>query len=223
MRVRFGDCAFDTETRELFRGGKLVHLSPKAFRLLELLIAARPRALSKKELCEQLWPDTFVSEGNLASLAADVRAAVGEKARASRPLRTVYGYGYAFSGEALVETGQAPAPPGRRQWLIWNEQEIPLVEGENILGRDRDARVHIDDTTVSRHHARILVSNAESHLEDLQSKNGTSVSGKPANGRVRLSDGDEIKLGSVFLTFRTCAPEQSTETLRKKNQAREPR
>lgn len=216
MRVRFGDCAFDPETRELFRGGKPVHLSPKAFRLLELLIAARPRALSKQELSKQLWPDTFVSEGNLASLAADIRAALGEKARDSRPLRTVYGYGYAFSGEALAETGQAPAPAGRRHWLIWNEHEIPLVEGENIMGRDRDAGVRIDDTTVSRHHARILVSNAESHLEDLQSKNGTSVSGKPANGRVRLSDGDEIKLGSVFLTFRTNAPEKSTETLRKK-------
>jgi DNA-binding winged helix-turn-helix (wHTH) protein len=215
MRVRFGDCAFDPETRELFRAGKAVHLSPKAFRMLELLIAARPRALSKQELSEQLWPDTFVSEGNLASLAADIRAAVGEKARESGPLRTVYGFGYAFSGEALPETSEAPAPAGKRHWLIWNEQEIPLSEGENILGRDRDAEARIDDTTVSRHHARILVA-GESHLEDLQSKNGTSVNGKPANGRVRLSDGDEIELGSVFLTFRETGPEQSTETLRKK-------
>src|SRR6202162_3037657 len=103
MRVVFGDCTFDSETRELFRGAAAVRLSPKAFRLLELLIENRPRALSKQELQEKLWPKTFVSEANLASLAAEARRAIGDTARGSRLLRTVYGFGYAFSGEATIE------------------------------------------------------------------------------------------------------------------------
>src|SRR5512144_724807 len=99
MRVSFGDCTFDSETRELLRGGKAVHLSPKAFRLLELLLEERPRALSKEQLQEKLWPRTFVSEANLAGLAAEARRAIGDSSKGSKLLRTVYGFGYAFSGE----------------------------------------------------------------------------------------------------------------------------
>ncbi|MFN2384717.1 MAG: FHA domain-containing protein [Thermoanaerobaculia bacterium] len=216
MRVRFGDCTFDSETRELLRRGKAVHVSPKAFRLLELLIAARPRALSKTELAESIWPETFVTEGNLAGLAAELRAAIGEKAHDPGPIRTVYSFGYAFSAETVAEEQLAPArsPAGRRHWLVWDKREIPLAEGENVLGRDVATGVQIDDTTVSRHHARILVSSRGSRLEDLGSKNGTFLGGKPVKKPARLSDGDEIKLGSVFLTFRTSASDESTETVR---------
>lgn len=216
MRVRFGDCTFDSETRELLRSGKAVHVSPKAFRLLELLIEARPRALSKTELSESIWPDTFVTEGNLAGLAAELRAALGEKAHESGPIRTVYSYGYAFSAETSDEAQAGPnrSPARRRHWLVWNKREIPLSDGENVLGRDVSGGVEIDDTTVSRQHARILVSSKESRLEDLGSKNGTFLGGKPVKKPARLSDGDEIKLGSVFLTFRTSASDESTETVR---------
>jgi DNA-binding response OmpR family regulator len=44
MRVVFGDCTLDSETREFLRGRAPVHLSPKAFRMLELLLEKRPRA-----------------------------------------------------------------------------------------------------------------------------------------------------------------------------------
>lgn len=213
MRVRFGDCTFDSETREFFRRGDRVHLSPKAFRLLELLIEARPRALAKADLLQRIWPETFVTEGNLATLAAEVRVAVGEKAGASGPIRTVYAYGYAFSGETVEEAWHAPPSRVPRQWLVWNKEELPLKEGENVIGRDADAGLRIDDTTVSRHHARILVSDSESRLEDLESKNGTFVGGKPVKVPVRLSDGDEIKVGSVSLTYRVSLPEGTTETI----------
>lgn len=49
MRVAFGDCVLDSETRELTRDGQAVHLSPKSFRLLELLLVERTRALSNEE------------------------------------------------------------------------------------------------------------------------------------------------------------------------------
>src|SRR5512138_1283336 len=62
VRVRFGECTLDSDTRELSRGGEPVHLEPKAYRLLELLMAARPKALSKRDLQEELWPKTYVSE-----------------------------------------------------------------------------------------------------------------------------------------------------------------
>ena len=213
MRVRFDDCTFDPETRELFRGGKTVHLHPKAFRLLEILIESRPRALSKAELHEKLWPGSFVSEANLASLAAEIRRGIGERGRGARTLRTVYGFGYAFSADAIDESS-APKRDAARYCLAWEKEEIPLGIGENVLGRDRGVKVRIDDSTISRRHARIRIDAKGAAIEDLKSKNGTFVQGRKVEKPRRLSDGDRIQIGSVVLTFREFSPEKSTDTRR---------
>jgi DNA-binding winged helix-turn-helix (wHTH) protein len=215
MRVAFGDCTFDTETRELFRGDAPVHLSPKAFRLLELLLESRPRALSKEELQQELWPKTFVSEANLASLAAEARRAIGDRARGSKLLRTVYGFGYAFSGEAREERPAAGDARQSRFSLVRDEREVALPPGDTVLGRDRPAAGRIADGTVSRRHARITVAARDSTITDLGSKNGTFVNGKRVGEKSdRLSDGDRIQLGSVFLQFRAASADKSTETVR---------
>jgi DNA-binding winged helix-turn-helix (wHTH) protein len=215
MRVRFGDCTLDSETRELFRGGHPAHVSPKAFRLLELLLEERPRALSKELLQKKLWPRTFVSEANLATLAAEARRAIGDSARGSTLLRTVYGYGYAFSGEASEESAASRAlPPGRFR-IVRDEEEIPLAPGESTLGRDAKASLRVDDSTVSRRHALLRVTAEGAAIEDLGSKNGTLVNGRKVGSKpVSLRDKDEIQVGSVFLTFRIVSPEKSTRTLR---------
>jgi DNA-binding winged helix-turn-helix (wHTH) protein len=213
VRVRFDDCTFDPETRELFRGGKAVHLHPKAFRLLEILLESRPRALSKAELHKKLWPGSFVSEANLASLAAEIRRGIGEKGRGARTLRTVYGFGYAFSGDAIEEK-RASMPRAARYCLVWERKEMPLTTGENVVGRDRNATVSIDDSTISRRHARILIAGNGATIEELGSKNGTFVQGRKIEKPRRLSDGDRIQIGSVVLTFREFSPEKSTDTRR---------
>lgn len=210
MRVLFGDCIFDSDTRELFRAGKTVHLAPKAFRLLELLVENRPRALSKEELLKQLWPKTYVSEGNLSGLAAEIRRAIGEGPEGS-VLRTVYGYGYAFSATAEKEKAEPPPAQGR-YWLSWNQKEIPLVKGENIIGRDSAANARIDDSTISRRHARVVIADEHASIDDLGSKNGTLVRGHKMNKSTELSDGDVITVGSVNLIFRAVLPATTTVT-----------
>jgi DNA-binding winged helix-turn-helix (wHTH) protein len=210
MRVRFGDCIFDSDTRELFRAGKPVHLAPKAFRLLELLVENRPRALSKEELIQQLWPKTYVSEGNLPGLAAEIRRAIGEGPEGS-VLRTVYGYGYAFSATTEKEKAEPPPAEGR-YWLCWNETEIPLAKGDNIIGRDSAANARIDDSTISRRHARVVIADKRASIEDVGSKNGTFLEGHRVNKPARLSDGDVIAVGSVNLIFRAVLPGTTTVT-----------
>jgi DNA-binding winged helix-turn-helix (wHTH) protein len=216
MRVTFGDCTFDSETRELLRGGAAAHLSPKAFRLLELLIESSPRALPKQELQEKLWPNTFVSEANLASLAAEARRAIGDAARGSRFLRTVYGFGYAFSGETREHRSAARSVRSSPFLLVRGSEEIALEPGDNVLGRDSTVSLQIEDGTVSREHARIRVTGREATIEDLGSKNGTFLDGKRVGKKpLRLSGGEEIQIGSVFLTFRALSSGKSTETLGK--------
>jgi len=102
-------------------------------------------------------------------------------------------------GEAALP---GPSKSGPVYRLIWKRREIDLVEGENILGRDRDAVVWLDSPTVSRRHARIVVSGDKAMLEDLGSRNGTWIKGRQVTGPVRLSDLDEVKLGSVVAVFR---------------------
>lgn len=100
MRFRFGECVLDEESRELLRGGENVHLTPKAFQLMTILLRERPRAVSKTELHERIWPTTFVAESNLPALIREVRSAIDDSARGGRHLRTIHGFGYAFCGTA---------------------------------------------------------------------------------------------------------------------------
>src|SRR5262245_37152823 len=174
MLLRFGDCVFDGKTRELHREGTLVHVPPKVFALLETLLAERPSALSKEKLAESLWPGTFVADGNLARLVAELRDVIGDDAQTPRFVRTVARFGYAFHGDVVEEddarTNTVAPPPYP---LLWGEREFALAEGENVLGRDPAAHVTVDEVSVSRHHARILIDGFSARLEDLGSKNGT--------------------------------------------------
>jgi len=201
--VRFGDFVFDEDTRELLRGGEVVPLPPKAFELLRHLLRRRPAAVSKQELHTLIWPDTNVTDASLATAASDLRAALNDRRRRAQYIRTVHGYGYSFCG-AVEEVAGAPVEPvlGSVYRLIWRRREIELSRGENLLGRDRRSIAWFDSPTVSRRHARILVTGEEAVLEDLGSRNGTWIGGKKITGPVRLSDLDEVKLGSVVMVFR---------------------
>jgi DNA-binding winged helix-turn-helix (wHTH) protein len=214
MHLRFGDFRLDAGARQLFRADIEVHLSPKAFDLLRMLLEARPNALSKTELMERLWPGTFVSEANLSVLVAEIRRALGDDPRTPRFVRTAQRFGYAFCGSAVDLPISRPsvAGPHRRYWLMTGTRRIPLVEGENLVGRDPHVLVRLDLPSVSRQHARILIESAGAAVEDLGSKNGTYVRGERITAPARLDDGDEIRVGHVSLTFRVWSPMSGTET-----------
>ena len=224
MHIAIGQCSFDPVRREVRRAGARVHLSPKAFELLGVLLESRPRAVSKDALFARLWPDTFVTEASLAGLVAEIRREIADDARHPRFLRTVHGFGYAFSADGVVALqdddadggdGSEEAAGGRGIFrIILGLREVPLAGGENILGREAGAAVCIDDTTVSRHHARIVIQGTQATLEDLGSKNGTWVGGSRLAGSRPLADGDAIRIGSVPMTFRSFAPVRATETQR---------
>ena len=204
MRLRFGDCVFDSDTREVTRGGSAVAVPPKVFQLLELLILERPKAVSKAALHERIWPDTFVSDANLANLVADLREALGDDAKNPRVVRTVQRFGYAFQAEARVDSKDTDRAASAFR-LIWGDREIALAEGENILGRDHGVVAWIDAYSVSRLHAKIVVSGDDAAIDDLGSKNGTFVRGELVKGTKPLRDGDEIRIGTVVMTLRRFA------------------
>jgi DNA-binding winged helix-turn-helix (wHTH) protein len=207
MEARFGEFVLDRKRRQLFRGGEPVHLTPKAFQLLTLLLDKRPEAVAKDELQQQIWGRVHVAETSLAGLVAELRSALDDTAREPRFIRTVHGFGYAFAATAEAAAGEAATGESEVVFrLIWNRREVSLRPGENILGRVRDAVVWLDSPTVSRRHARIVVSGDRAVLEDLGSHNGTFVGNKRIDAPVPLADRDEIRLGSVLMTFRVFTP-----------------
>jgi DNA-binding winged helix-turn-helix (wHTH) protein len=212
LQIRFGPFTLDLDTRQLIRTrsaaemlgrGKEVHLSPKAFDLLAALVVERPNVLSKEKIQARLWPGTFVAEANLSNLVSEVREALEERARAPRYIRTVHGFGYAFFAEATnVRSAREAGSPPPACSIEWGTQRFPLSPGEHIVGRDPDVDIRLDAATVSRRHARLVVTAEGATLEDLGSKNGTFRAGEPVTAPVALVDGDSLGIGSLLLTFR---------------------
>ena len=194
--------------------GEEAHVHPKAFQFLELLLQNRPKAVSKGVVHERLWPGTFVSDSTLTSLVAEVRHAIGDDAHETRFVRTVHRFGYAFSGEAREARENPSRLSGRKFvcWVVRGRKQIPLEPGESIIGRDPGACVLIDDSSVSRRHARVIVSDEGATLEDLGSKNGTFLQNTKVESVVPLSDGDTLKVGSIALTIRIFPVPESTKT-----------
>jgi DNA-binding winged helix-turn-helix (wHTH) protein len=208
MELHFGPFVLNLATRELARGGESLHLSTKAFDLLAALVRERPAVLSKASLQERLWPDTFVAEANLANLIGEIRQALDDPSREPRYIRTVHRIGYAFCGDVTAAGAPAPAPPC---WIEWGSQRYLLPPGEHVIGRDPDVSIRIDASTVSRRHARIVVTDAGATLDDFGSKNGTFVGDTRVTGPIALADGDGIRVGSQRITFHTRA-DGRTET-----------
>jgi len=151
MKIRFGDYTLDVDSRQLTGAGSPIHLSPKAFDLLKLLVERRPSAISKSELHDRIWPGTFVSDDSLSRLIVEVREAIGDAARRPRFVRTLHGFGYAFSADAetlsdrdesdsvgALQTGEEKRIDADRKtsdlpaasWWTWPRQAV----GAAILG-----------------------------------------------------------------------------------------
>jgi len=191
---RFGEFTYDCGSRLLMRDGEKRHLSLKAQQLLQLLLSARPRALSREELYDALWPSTFVCETNLAGIINELRRALGDDARTAQYIRTIHGFGYAFCGDVVSRVAMIVAAAT----LLCEGQRYPLYEGENIIGRAHDCRVVIPASTVSRRHASITIYDRAFSIRDLDSKNGTYVDGERIGPRPTLVSGSAtVAFGSI--------------------------
>ena len=203
MRICFGPFTLDPDTRQLTREGRSIHLSPKAFELLEALALERPNVLSKTVLQKRLWPETFVTEGNLSNLVAEVRDALDDSPRDPRT-----------SGPCTSSaTPSAATPPSCRGanepradeavcWIEWGTRRFALHPGEHVVGRDPDVEVRLDALSVSRRHARLVVTAESTVLEDFGSKNGTYRGCDRVTSPIQLADGDEIRIGSQLVIVR---------------------
>ena len=220
MRIRFDRFVLDSATRQLERDGRDVHVSPKAFDLLAVLLAERPGVVTKDVLRDRLWGGTNVVDANLNNLVSEIRAALDDDPQQSRFVRTVHRVGYAFCGEAAAE--DAATVDATVCWLAWGGRTIGVAAGETIIGRDPGSGIWIDAPGVSRRHARVRVrANGDAvtaTIEDLGSTNGTFVDNTRVTDPVALDEAQSIRIGDATLTFRTRSKANApTRKIKRKN------
>jgi DNA-binding winged helix-turn-helix (wHTH) protein len=193
--MRLGSATFDRDRRVLVGASGPLPLAPKEFGLLSLLLAQRPRVVTKEEIQDALWPDTIVAETSLSTLVNELRSKLGQTGREG-PIRTVHGVGYALADD------EGTALPREGPRLVRGSDQILLLAPETVLGREPGLPGTVDDSSVSRRHARLSWDGASATLVDLDSKNGTFLRGTRIEGPVALEDGDEIRLGLVSFVYR---------------------
>lgn len=204
--VRFGVFELDLRTGELRRKGVKVALQEQPFEVLAMLVAQPGELVTREALRGALWPESvFVDfDHGLNKAVGKIRDALGDLAESPRYVETLERRGYRFIApvEPVASRTEPPPPePGERivARLCWSGQSLPLAQGEHIIGRDLAAAIWLESPTVSRRHARLVVTASAVTVEDLGSRNGTSVNGRPADARVPLESGDEIVVGQTRL------------------------
>jgi len=207
--VCFDGFVLDRARRLLTREGEVLHLTPKAFDLLSLLVDQAPRVVPKRELHERLWKETFVSDATLVGVVKELRRVLDDRSSDRPIIRTAHRVGYAFCREVV---GSKTPGPVLAHWVIVDQRRIMLQAVENMIGRDPASTVCLDSAAVSRRHACIVIDGQGVRLRDLGSKNGTTIGDRAVVGESSLRDGDVINIGPSRLVYRTSAAGATTET-----------
>jgi len=124
-RYEFGEFTLDAPERRLYHGNQAVALEPKAYDVLLALVRRAGKLVSKRELLETVWPESFVEEGILAVHISSLRKTLRNDDRSRDPIETVSRSGYRFTAAV---TRKNPEPP---------LQARPCPEVYELFGRGR--------------------------------------------------------------------------------------
>ena len=104
----FGPFVLDTRQHALLKEGKAVGLTPKTYDMLLVLVQNHGRMLSKDELMNTLWPDSFVEEANLTQQVSMIRKALGDSSSDPHYIVTIPSRGYRFAAAVKTDTREEP-------------------------------------------------------------------------------------------------------------------
>lgn len=123
----FGRFRLDAHEHILQRDGEVIPITPKAVDLLVALVGNRGHVLSKEELMKQLWPDSFVEEGNLSHYIFTLRKALGEDKNGAKYIETIPRRGYRFVAEVIEiedSTDDLVVAEHSRSHIVIEEQQM---------------------------------------------------------------------------------------------------
>ena len=138
----FGQFRLDAEERILSRNGEPLPLAPKVFDTLVALVRHRGHLLEKNKLMEEVWPDTFVEEINLAVNISTLRKVLGESDSGRPFIETVPKRGYRFVAEVSEPSYQS-------ELVIHNRVRARIVASQETEWLPAETAVDSTIATVS--------------------------------------------------------------------------
>jgi len=152
---RFGEFVLDPGRRTLSRADSPVSLTPKAFDLLLFLAQNPNRLVTKEELLQAVWGDSFVEEGNLTQYISHLRKALGDNSEDTRLIVTISRKGYQFTADVTVA---GAADTTKQAAVRVSTAEGSLVAVRSPVGNRRfrilEAFSGNDAAKVAKNHAR---------------------------------------------------------------------
>ncbi len=185
---RVGDVLVEPEANSISGRDGSTHLEPLLMDLLVYLARRPGRVVRREEIFDGVWKQHYVARSALTRAMALLRRALGDEAQAPRFIETIPKRGYRLIASVDGLEAVAPQPPPAGVSLVIGDCEFPLGEGEHVIGRSENAEVRIPAARISRRHARVVVRDGRAWLEDLGSKNGTSLRGRPVRTPVELGE-----------------------------------
>lgn len=133
----FGEFTLDASERRLSKRGEAIPLEPKAYDVLVALLRRAGRLVTKRELLDEVWPESFVEEGILAVHISALRKALDDR----HLIETVPRAGYRFAGVV--------SKLGPERWSIAVLPAVPFTS-EVLSGRDRATGLALADHLIDR-------------------------------------------------------------------------
>ena len=205
---RFGEFELHLDRYELRRGSEVVKTEPRVLEVLNFLIENRTRVVPKEELLDTIWRDVHVSESALTTAIRDARRALGDSSAEPRWIRTVYGRGFRFVGEAEAPIHTSPPTPRPTPSTRKSVAVLPFAD----LSPERDQGHFCEGlaeeliNTLTRIHELRVISRAMAF--DFRSDDDLRALGEKLGvehvlrGSVR-KDGDRLRISVHLVDIRT--------------------
>jgi TolB-like protein/DNA-binding winged helix-turn-helix (wHTH) protein/Tfp pilus assembly protein PilF len=134
---QFGPFVLDAAERTLAHAGALIPLTPKAFDILLVLVRHSGHTVEKQQLFEEVWPGTFVEDGNLAVNVFALRKALGTAEDGHEYIETLPKRGYRFTAEVKQTVGlrvDLDVPPLPISEVVSKPRSVKKLAGIALLG-----------------------------------------------------------------------------------------
>jgi len=126
LSYKFGEFLLLADERMVLRGEERVHMTPRVFHVLRILLENAGHLVTKETLLRAVWQDSFVEEGNLNNTVSRLRKVLGEKPNENRFIETVPRVGYRFIADVEVVSDDAipekSVPTQRQETAIQDER-----------------------------------------------------------------------------------------------------
>ena len=123
QEITFETFRLDLVNECLWRDARAISLRPKAFRVLKLLVERRGQLVTKKQVLDAVWPETFVGDAVLKDVVRQLREALNDSATAPSYIETAHRRGYRFIAKIAPTSVPAIQIP---EAAVWESDASPI-------------------------------------------------------------------------------------------------